>query len=86
MSIVVTVNRDQFVLRDAETISRVRREITDAVRAGGGLVTVGDVASGPELLIPPATHVRIAILTEPDDEAHEAVEFIDFDHYGPSAP
>ncbi|WP_291045960.1 hypothetical protein [Herbiconiux sp.] len=85
MPIVVTVNRDQFILRDPEAVSRVRAEIEAAVRAGGRLVSVGDTAAGPEVLITPATHVRIDILTDSADGLHEAADFIDFDHYGPTA-
>jgi hypothetical protein len=85
MPIIVTVNRDQFILRDAEAVSRVRAEIEQAVQAGGRLVCVGDTAAGPEVLITPATHVRIDILSESGEGLHESTDFIDFDHYGPTA-
>ncbi|PPF44420.1 hypothetical protein C5B85_09705 [Pseudoclavibacter sp. AY1F1] len=89
MSILVTVNREQFVLRDPDAITRVRAEIEDAARSGGRMLVIGDAADGPEVLVTPASNVRIDILPitssddEPRDERDEVdeVTFLDFDEY-----
>ncbi|WP_291038464.1 hypothetical protein [Herbiconiux sp.] len=85
MPLVITVNHDQFILRDPDAISRVRADLEQAVRAGGRLVALSDVPEGPELMITPATHVRIDLLTEAHDERHDGPDFIDFDQYAPAA-
>jgi hypothetical protein len=84
MPLVITVNHDQFILRDPDAISRVRADLEQAVRAGGRLVALSDVPEGPELMITPATHVRIDLLTEAHD-GHDGPDFIDFDQYAPAA-
>ncbi|NYF14981.1 hypothetical protein HDC34_003316 [Pseudoclavibacter sp. JAI123] len=86
MSILVTVNREQFVLRDPEAITRVRAEIEEAARSGGRMLVIGDTADGPEMLITPSTNVRIDILPlEAPDEGksddRDEVAFVDFDEY-----
>ena len=81
MPIVLTVNREQFVLRDADAISRLRTDIEDAVRTGGRLIVIGDQSQGPEVLITPSTAVRIDILTPEEDDPQDASVFIDFDQY-----
>ncbi|PPF44418.1 hypothetical protein C5B85_09695 [Pseudoclavibacter sp. AY1F1] len=96
MSIALTVNQDRFVLHDAEAISRLHGDIRDAVRAGGNLVTVGSRPDSPEVLITPATPVRIDILEVREDAGQVGrpggaqerdgtdsgdVVFIDFDQY-----
>jgi hypothetical protein len=81
VSIVLTINREQFILRDAETISRIRTELEEAVRAGGRMVVVGDAGQAPEVLVTPSTPVRIDLL--PGADAHDAgsTDFLDFDEY-----
>jgi hypothetical protein len=86
MSILVTVNREQFVLRDPEAITRVRAEIEEAARSGGRMLVIGDSADGPEVLVTPSTNVRIDILPlEAPDEGksddRDEVAFVDFDEY-----
>ena len=86
MSILVTVNREQFVLRDPEAITRVRAEIEEAARSGGRMLVIGDTPDGPEVLITPSTNVRIDILPlDPPDEGRsndrDEVAFVDFDEY-----
>ena len=84
MAIVLTINREQFILRTAEAISRVRTDIEDAVRSGGRLVVVGDAVDSPEVLITPSTVVRIDLVGADGTgrpEPEPAPEFIDFDQY-----
>ncbi|PPG42154.1 hypothetical protein [Pseudoclavibacter sp. RFBA6] len=87
MSIVLTVNHDRFVIHDAESISRLHGDIRAALRAGGSLVPIGSRPDSPEVLITPATHVRIDVLkavrdAEDDHGADRGdVVFIDFDQY-----
>ncbi|MBS3178686.1 MULTISPECIES: hypothetical protein [unclassified Pseudoclavibacter] len=84
MSIVLTVNREQFVLHDPESISRLHGDIRDAVQAGGSLVPIGSRSDSPEVLITPATHVRIDVLDVSEEvrgtDSGDVV-FIDFDQY-----
>ncbi|MBS3178684.1 MULTISPECIES: hypothetical protein [unclassified Pseudoclavibacter] len=86
MSILVTVNREQFVLRDPEAITRVRAEIEEAARSGGRMLVIGDSADGPEVLVTPSTNVRIDILPleapdEGESDDRDEVAFVDFDEY-----
>lgn len=82
MAIVLTINREQFILRTPEAISRVRSDIENAVRSGGRLVVVGDSVDAPEVLITASTVVRIDLLGPVGSpEPEPAPEFIDFDHY-----
>lgn len=66
MPVVVQINTATFIVRGAEAIERLRTDIVDAVRAGGALVTVGESERAPELLITPATRVRIDTIDEPN--------------------
>ena len=96
MSIVLTVNHDRFVLHDAESISRLHGDIRAALQAGGSLVPIGSRPGSPEVLITPATHVRIDVLgvrdvdrsvdgsvdgADTEGADHGDVVFIDFDQY-----
>jgi len=82
MAIVVTINREQFILRTPDAVTRVRSDIEDAVRSGGRLVVVGDSIESPEVLITPSTAVRIDLVgSAGGPEPEPAPEFIDFDRY-----
>jgi hypothetical protein len=79
MPIVITIHRDQFILRHPATIERVRHDIEEAVAAGGRLVVMGDITDSPEVLISPATPVRIDVVIDYDEGADS--EIIAFDDY-----
>lgn len=89
MSILIAVNREQFVLRDPDAITRVRAEIEDAARSGGRMLVIGDTADGPEVLVTPSTNVRIDILpldspdpgTSDNRDDRDEIVFVDFDEY-----
>ncbi len=83
MPIRLTINNEQFVLRDPERISRLHTEIENAVQSGGRLVIVGDHPNSPEVLITPTTAIRIDIVEAPDEniDGTENTMFIDFDQY-----
>jgi hypothetical protein len=81
MSIVLTVNREHYILHDDESIARVRDDIEAAVRVGGRMVLVADRPDGPEVLITPVTAVRIDAVDVEADDPESAPEFVDFDSY-----
>jgi hypothetical protein len=81
MSIVLTVNREHYILHDDESIARVRDDIEAAVHAGGRMVLVADRSDGPEVLITPVTAVRIDTVDVEADDPGSAPEFVDFDSY-----
>jgi len=67
MPVVVHINTATFIVRGAEVIDRLRADIVAAVRAGGSLVRVGESTKAPEILITPATRVRIDTIDEPNE-------------------
>ncbi len=83
MPVVLSVNNHSFLLRDDEVISRVRSDIERAARAGGAFVTVGGSERAPQVLITPATPVRIDVIDEPeaadDDPGAGLGDFVDYD-------
>ncbi len=66
MPVVVQINSATFIVRGADAIERLRSDIVTAVRAGGSLVTVGESERAPQILITPATRVRIDTIDEPN--------------------
>ena len=66
----IQVGQDVFTVSDDDAASLVRHEMEQAARAGGAFVRLGPVGA-PELLITPATHVRIDVLGEAELE-HKA--------------
>jgi len=86
MRLLIRVHNEQFVLGDAETISRVRADIEAAVRAGGGFVEIGS-GGAPEALITPSTPVVISAIPDDDpndyldEDAPATLAFVDIDAY-----
>lgn len=93
MPSIVVINREQFILRDAGALQRLRADILDAVRAGGAFVSVGASTDAPQVLVTASTPVRIDTAADDDlvvdDHTAEPVigtaplspvESVDFDY------
>ena len=83
MRAYLRVNSDTFFFDDEDQLDLIRQKIVTAVRAGGDFI---QASLSKDVLITPATHVRIDYLPEIDDWDEEQSTdsgFVDFDKFSP---
>jgi hypothetical protein len=65
------VHTESFILEDSAVIDRVRTDILAAVHDGGAVARMGQMEWAPEVLVTPASQVRISRIPEQPGGEHD---------------